>query len=94
VEVEKVESPGDLSRRMDQGKSSHVSSAGNQVTSHGIADRNNTTTKAPHTEINPKHALNKSDRKTRVPFNKQETKGPHSNAQLTGYQELQMKMTM
>jgi hypothetical protein len=33
---------------MDKGKSSHVSFAESPVTSHGIADRNIITIKAPH----------------------------------------------
>jgi hypothetical protein len=49
--VGKEEYPGDLSRVMDQGKSSHVSFAENRVTSHEIADRNDTAIRALHEPI-------------------------------------------
>jgi hypothetical protein len=42
-EVEKEDIQGDLSKRTDKGKSSHVSSAESPVTSHATADRNETT---------------------------------------------------
>jgi hypothetical protein len=42
-EAKKGDTKGDLSKRTDKGKSSHASSAENRVTSHEIADRNETT---------------------------------------------------
>jgi hypothetical protein len=51
VEAEKEGYPGDPFKGTDQGKSSHVSSAGNRVISHETVDRNDTAVKAPHTHI-------------------------------------------
>jgi hypothetical protein len=47
-EIGKEDYQEDPSKRMGKGKSLHVSSAGNQVISHEIADRNDTATKALH----------------------------------------------
>jgi hypothetical protein len=70
VVAEKEDYPEDLSKRMDQGKSSHVFSVGNQVTSHEIANRNGTAIRAPHAairdqcaEIKQQRALGKPDKK-------------------------------
>jgi hypothetical protein len=65
-EAEKEDTLEDPSKKTDKGKSSHVSSVGNLVTSHGIVDRNAITTKgqqAPPETIKTLLALNKLDKK-------------------------------
>jgi hypothetical protein len=46
--IEKEDTPEDLFREMDKGKSSHAFSAENPVTLCETADRNDITIKAPH----------------------------------------------
>jgi hypothetical protein len=55
--AEKEEYQEDLSKKMEQGKSSLVSSAGNQVTLHEIVDRNDTAIKAPLAPIQGHHVV-------------------------------------
>jgi hypothetical protein len=50
-EIGKDDYQEDPSKKMDKGKSLHVFSAGNQVISHKIADRNDTAIKALHGSI-------------------------------------------
>jgi hypothetical protein len=82
---------------MDKGKSLHVSSAGNQVTSHEIADRNDSETKESHETIKDKvvhRAITKvpyvhGKLKTKAIFGLLMTEalrmtGPHNNAPATG----------
>jgi hypothetical protein len=89
---------------MDKGKSSHVSTAVNQVILHKTADRNDMAIKDPHETIS-KVALHKTLCVLGKPVKKRAMLGsstieallttePHNNEQLTGYQELQMKTTM
>jgi hypothetical protein len=47
-EAEKEDTPEGPSKKTDKGKSSHVSTAENPVTSHEIVNRNAITIKAPH----------------------------------------------
>jgi hypothetical protein len=85
---------------MDKGKSSHASFVESRVTSHGIVDRNNATTKDQWVlleTIKIPLVFDKPD-KTKAPLGWstieawQTTEHP-INEQQTGYQELPTKMT-
>jgi hypothetical protein len=89
---------------MDKGKSSHASTAVNQVTLHEIADRSDMAIKGLH-ETTSKVALRKALCALGKPVKKRAMLGsstteaslttePHNNEQPTGYQELPMKTTM
>jgi hypothetical protein len=104
VAIGKEGIPEGPSKRMDQGKSSHASSVANQVTSLRIANRNDMAIRvlheiikdqlAPLVTIKTQCMLDKLNKKKKAPPLEWSTTEPHNNEQLTGYQELQMKMTM
>jgi hypothetical protein len=89
-EAEKEDIQEDLYRGTGKGKSSHVSSAESPVTSHVIADRNETTKDqvAPLATHRYPRALDKSVKRT-VTYGSSttevsQTTAPHNNALLTG----------
>jgi hypothetical protein len=105
VVIRKEDTPEDLSRRTDKGKSSHAFSVGNQVTLHETADRSDTAAKVlikdqlvPPATVKAPCTLDKPVKK-KVPLGWSTTEAwpttePHNNEQPTGCRELQMNMTM
>jgi hypothetical protein len=89
--------PGDPSKRTAQGKSSHVSFAGNQVTLHEIADRNDTAIRVFQEEIKGHHIMTKPKctpgkpvkKKIKAPYKGRPTKEPRSNEPRIGCRESQ-----
>jgi hypothetical protein len=72
----------DPSKRMDKGKSSHVSSVGNPVTSHETVDRSASITKTPHVTIRDQQVLLETN-KALLAFGKQDRRKAPSGWSMT-----------
>jgi hypothetical protein len=70
--AKKEDTPGDLSRRTVQGKSSHVSIAGNLVISHEIANRNDMAIRGLSAPTKDQHATTQCHYTLGKPTKKQE----------------------